>query len=78
MRGSPPSAAARRPRHRASVHPTRCTDVRVIPTAATVNVEVDATGNWWGRPEGPAERSEECPATVGAVTTSPWLSEPPS
>lgn len=61
-----------------SIVGTRCTDIEVLQTAATVTLKVDAAGNWWGRPEGPADKSATCPATKGSVTVEPWLQGPPN
>lgn len=54
-----------------------CIDVEILQTAATVTLKADATQSWWGHQDGPKDKSENCPATKGDVTTDPWLQEPP-
>lgn len=56
---------------------TTCSDVITMPTAPTVHLSVDASGNWWGSPDGPQDRGPGCPALSGNVTAEDWLTEAP-
>lgn len=56
---------------------TGCTDIAVAPTAPNVTLTVDASGNWWGTPDGPQDGPEGCPALSGNVTADTWLTEAP-
>lgn len=59
-----------------------CHDVWVRPLPPGMTVRVDATGGWWGSPEGPTETDPACASVrldTPAVTVDvePWLTHEP-